>query len=387
MRVLQKIGILCLTMFIMAVLTACEAGKDPQKTVEKTTVRIAVMGNPENFYASYMDGIEAAVSDVQKEYADTEYLFDVEFFNDESNYEKGMKIVDQLIHNDDFIGVIGSRNMEISSGTAHIFDEYGKVFVAPYYMYDSVCADNYYDYVFSMCSSAKNTGILLRKAAEQSNAEKWAACFTSREFERDELIGFVNYQGYKTEVVDCISIEELSKDFDAVYDKWELLGVEGVAFFVKELEGHNILKKQKAKNPNLVCAGDILFDDSLMMEEDAAFEAGMKDFIIADAFYLDENDESENQKVDQIAQSYLREKGIQIDYWYLQGYNAVRMLCDTVVKNKTTDPKVIAEALHADGYDGLMQIFQFDMRGVQTKVPDYYQIYTSEGTWKKYIAH
>ena len=386
MRALKRIVILCLTVFAMVVLTSCEAEKSHQKTTEKMTVQIAVMGNPEDFYASYLDGIVAATADIQKEYADTGYLFEVDFFNDESNYEEGMKIADQLLNNDDLIAVIGSRNMEISSGTAHIFDEYGKVFIAPYDMYDSVCADNYYDFVFSMCSSAESTGILLRKAAEQGNARKWAACYTTREFEREEMVGFVNYSGYNTEIVDCVSIDEIMRDFDTVYEKWKLLGVEGVAFFVKELEGHSVLKKLKERNPNLLCAGDILFDDSLMMEADEAFETAMKNFIIADAFYLDENDEKENQKVDEIAQTYLREKGVRIDYWYLQGYNAVRMLCDTVVKNKTTDPKAIAEALHANGYDGLMQKFQFDVRGVQTKVPDYYHIYTPEGTWKKYIA-
>lgn len=381
MRELKKICIWCLIILIMTLLTSCEYEKNNEKTL-----CVAVMGNPEDFYASYQDGIAAAVSDVQKEYADTGYTFEVEFFNDESNYETGMKIVDQIVSNNKFIGVIGSRNMDISSSSAHIFDEHGKIYVSPYYMYDRVCEDNYYDYVFSMCSSANNTGILLRKAAEQSCAKKWAVCTTSREFEKDELGGFVNYNGGNTEIIDCVSIDKLNKDFNAVYNKWELLGVEGVAFFISESEGFDILKKLKANNPNLICVGDILFDDSERMETDAEFQAAMINFIMADAFYIDYSDEDENDKFDKIADSYVNENGLEIDYWYLQGYNAVRMICDTAVKNQTVSSKHIAESLHDDGYDGLMQKFEFDMRGVQTIVPDYYNVFTSEGIWEEYIV-
>lgn len=227
MRKLKKIYIQCMIVLVIALLTSCEYGKNSEKTLS-----IAVMGNPDTFYASYQDGITAAVSDMQEEYSDTGYTFETEFFNDESNYETGMKIVDEIVSDNNFIGVIGSRNMDISSSAAHILDEHEKVYVSPYYMYDRVCEDNYYDYVFSMCSSADNTGILLRKAAEQSCAKKWAVCTTSREFERDELCGFVNYNGNNTEIIDCVSIDELNKNFNAVYDKWELLGVEGVAFLL-----------------------------------------------------------------------------------------------------------------------------------------------------------
>lgn len=381
MRKLKKIYIWCIIVLVVASLSSCEYGKNREKTLS-----IAVMGDPDTFYASYQDGITDAVSDLQKEYADTDYIFEVEFFNDESNYETGMKIVDRIVSDNHFTGVIGSRNMDISSSAAHIFDEHGKVYISPYYMYDGVCEDNYYDYIFSMCSSADNTGILLRKAAEQSSATKWAVCTTSREFEREELSGFVNYNGSNTEIIDCVSIDELSNDLNAVYDKWELLGVEGVAFFVNESDGFDILKKLKTKNPNLICAGDILFDDSERMETDAEFQAAMTNFIMADAFYIDYSDEDENNKLDKIADHYISEKGVEIDYWYLQGYNAVRMIFDTAVKNKTVNPKDIAESLHNDGYDGLMQKFEFDMRGIQTIVPDYYNVFTADGYWEEYLV-
>lgn len=371
----------------MTVLTSCEDGRNNKKNTEKPTVNIAVMGNPKEFYPSYQDGIIAAVADVQKEYADTGYVFDVEFFNDESNYQKGMKMVDQLMYDDNFIAVIGSRNQEINRNMAHIVDKHEKIFVSPYYMYDSVCEDNYYDYVFSMCSSAKNTGILLRKVVEQSSAKKWAVCFASKEFEKDELVGFVNYHGDHTEIVDCVSIDVLNKDFDAVYNKWDLLGVEGVVFFVEEFEGFAVLKKLKAKNPNLICAGDISFDNSTFLQIDAENKAAMTNFMMVDAFCLEYDDENDNKKFEQIADSYMNEKGTKIDYWYLQGYHAVRMICDTAVKNKTTNPKVIAEALHDNGYDGIRQKFEFDMRGMQTIVPSYYNIFTADGTWKKYTVY
>lgn len=129
-----------------------------------------------------------------------------------------------------------------------------------------------------------------------------------------------------------------------------------------------------------------MFDDSKRMETDAEFQAAMTNFIMADAFYIDYSNEEENNQLDEIADNYINEKGVEIDYWYLQGYNAVRMIFDTAVKNKTLNPKDIAESLHNDGYDGFMQKFEFDIRGIQTIVPDYYSVFTADGYWEEYIV-
>lgn len=379
MKIIKKIT----PIMIIVVLAMCFSACTDAETA-KHLIKIGVMGDPNEFYASYRDGIAAALSDVRAEYADTGYMFELEYFNDESNYETGMKIVDILANDNSIVGVIGSKNLDITGSAAHIFDEHKKIFVSPHYMYDSVCDENYYDYVFAMCSSARNTGILLRKAAVQSGAKKWAVCSAAREIERDELHGFINYTTDDVEIIDCVSMDAFSKDFDKVCKRWDILGVEGVAFFVNDDEGIELLKKLKAKEPELICAGDILFDDSERMDSDADFNAAMKNFIMADAFYLDRSDELENEKFTEIADDYFNRSGVKIDYWYLQGYNSVRMICDTAIKNKTNDPTHIAEALHNGGYDGLMQKFEFDGQGVQNIIPDYYNVYTASGLWEEH---
>lgn len=260
--------------------------------------------------------------------------------------------------------VIGSVDMDLNKTAAYVFNEAKKVFIVPFFLYDSVYQDNHYDMVFSMCNSGENTGIILRCAAAQTKALRWAVCSADREFERSELNGFLQYRADdEISVVDCVSMSELEERFDDVYDRWQTLNVEGVVLLPVDEEGFDLLKKIKDRNPDMVCAGDTAFDDSTRITQDPELMAAMNGFIMADEFALDIGTESDAERYADLEEQYLQDTGRELDSWYIQGYNAVRMIADTAAESGTSDPVRIARALRENGYQGLLQNFRFEENG------------------------
>ncbi|MGN0108214.1 MAG: ABC transporter substrate-binding protein [Hominilimicola sp.] len=332
-------------------------------TADKT-VKIAVMGNPEEFYSGYGEGIERAVQDLNNDYSDSGYNVECEFYSDNGSYEQGAAIVDSLLEDKDVTAVIGAIDMEINKTAAHVFNEEGKLFVVPYFLYDRVYSDNHYETVFSMCNSGRNVGRILRLAAAQTTAKRWAVCSADGEFERSEMNGFLKYTvNDDISVVDCTDISVAENQFDETYKKWEILDVDGIVIFPGGNDGFNILKKIKSRNPDIVCAGDTSFDDSELLNRDSELKKAMEGFIMAEEFALRDGNNEENSKLSELVKDYMIKTGNEFDTWYVQGYNAVRMVADTAIENKTCDSMKIAQLLHENGYKGLYQSFEFTEDG------------------------
>lgn len=341
----------------MSILSGCTGTADK-------TVKIAVMGNSEKFYPGYKEGIERAVEDLNNDYSDSGYNVECEFYSDNGSYEQGAAIVDSLAEDKSVTAVIGAVDMEINKTAAHVFNEEGKVFVVPYFLYDSVYSNNHYDTVFSMCNSGRNVGRILRLAAAQTTAKRWAVCSADGEFERSEMNGFLKYSvNDDISVVDCTDISVAENQFDEIYKKWEILGIEGIVIFPVDNDGFNILKKIKSRNPDIVCAGDTSFDDSALLDGNSELKKAMTGFIMAEEYSLRDGNDEEKSKLSELVNDYMAKTGKEFDIWYIQGYNAVRMIADTAIENKTCDSMKIAQLLHENGYKGLYQSLEFTEDG------------------------
>ena len=343
-------------------LGGCGARADVQ------VLKIAVLGDPATFYPSYQEGILQAERDLNQEYAADGYQVVCEFYNNSDNYtyEETTAIVDALAADPEITAVIGPINMEIGRTAAHVLDAAGKLFVSPHFLYDDVY-ENHYHTVFSLCYSAKTVGATLKLAASVvSPGLRWAVVAPGTPFEQDEVHGFLHQETIdEVTVVDCVSVSDLQVDFQRVYRRWEALGVEGVVLFPEGDEGFELLKALKRENPDLLCGGDTAFDNTDLFTKDPELTQAMNGFILVNEFALHDDTSEETERVAQLEDEYRQETGMDLDTWYFQGYNAVRAIADTAVRNRTTDPIQIAQSLHADGYHGLLQDFAFDADGRQ----------------------
>jgi len=354
--------------------------------LENKTVTIAVVGDTSTFYPAYKEGIEKAVEDINLEYAGTGYSVVCGFYSDNGSYDQGAAIIDKLASDAGITGIIAPLSMELSKTAAYTCEQMGKLFVVPYFLYDSVYKDNSYDMVFSMSNSGGRVGSILRRAAAATPAKRWAVCADNREFEMSEISGFLQEEAVPGDirVVDCENISALSERFDEVYDRWEALNVEGIVMFPQGTEGFALLKKLKQKNPELVIAGDTAFDQSNMLEADPELKSAMAGFILAEEFVMNEETPEETEILEKFQEDYRSKTGKDLDTWYIQGYNALRMIADTAIKNETTNPAEIARYLHEKGYKGVIQEFHFDQRGAQIESRAMYSVFGADGEWTDY---
>lgn len=348
----------------------------------KAMVKIAVMGNPSEFHPCYQEGIERAVRDLNEEYADSGYTVLCEFYSDNGNYEDGAVIIDTLAEDQSITAVIGAVDMEINATAAHVFDASGKLLVVPHYLYDSVYEEHHYTTVLSMCNAASTVGAILRSAARDTNAKRWAICAADREFERVEMNGFLRSGdiGDGITVVDCTSMSMLINQFEEVYRLWEILGVEGVVLLAEDSEGFEALRNIKKKNPAMICAGDSAFDNSALTENNEELKQAITGFIIADEYLMRNETPEETERIDRMVEEYSEKTAVPFDMWYLQGYNAVRMIADTAIQNQTLHSAEIARLLRKNGYHGLCQDFAFYENGAQAVRIYQYNVFDANNT-------
>jgi len=332
------------------------------------TIKIATMGS---FWraaggAAFLNGVKLAAKEAAYEYEPLGYTILHEFHDDGDDYSQGMLIVDELLRDKSLTAVIGSQNLSILEMASHRFENGGKLMIAPHGISNQVMADKGYRYTFSTAYSSYNVGAAAKEYAVNNGIKRWAVCYHDDVYTRREIRGFTEYKDKMgVEIMDYqkTSLSELNLDY--VYRRWEALGVQGVFIAPGYLEGFDIVKLIRGRNKDMIIAGDFSFDNRrafLDMNED------MQGFLMVNAFYAD------RQKPEYLSfkDRYEKEYGEQIDTWAAHGYDNLRMITDTAVRNHTVSPERIAEALRKDGYQGLAANYSFMDNG--ERAPDFYSI-------------
>lgn len=377
---MKKKLVSALILMLISVLCASCSSSD-----EDNTVKIAVMGAHE-YISAYETGLTKMLDDLNSEYADSGYRFEYAVYDNNSSYENGAQIADELAKDDSLTAVISFQDMDINSTAAYVFDENNRLFVVPYTLYDSVYENNNYKTVLSLAASGKTIGKTLETAAvRETNAKRWAVCAADDEFSMSEMRGFLqSVKSNEINIVDCSDITTLMIDFDSEIKRWKSLGVEGLVIFPGRAYAHgelfNMIKKIKAEAPEMVCMGDSGFDGGAEILSDPELMKAMEGSVYAVDFLKVNDDKADEAKLEEIRADFADELGIEFNLWYMHVYNMIRMICDTAVKHNTTDGAEIARILHNDGYDGLCQKFLFNEKGAQIFEATQYFVMKDDGT-------
>ena len=379
-RISKKKIVLAAVVLIMPVLCASCAQTDGK------TVKIAVMGDADDFYPDYEAGIIKAIEDLNNEYSDKGFSFTYEMYDESGSYEHDVDIVDELADDAGITAVIGSRDKDINSTAAYVFIEKRKLFVVPYKLYDSVFENNQYDTVFSLATSGKELGAdLLAAAMTETEAKRWAVCAAEDEFSISEMRGFMQRKGSDIKVVDCNDIVTLVSDLDNELKRWKLLGVEGIVLFPGEEYTpdtlFDLIKRIRDRDPDIICMGDSCFDDSNAIGSDPELAKAMKGFVLVNDFFEQRHDD--DPKYMSLKTEYKKKNGRMFDLWYLHAYNMIRMIGDKAVEHDTNNSAVIAGSLHDEGYEGISQKFEFAENGSQLSVSTNYYLMNDNGTGKE----
>jgi len=343
------------------------------KKAEDKAIHIAVMLEDEE--ERYVLGVNKAISDVQEEYKD--YDIKCTFYKDFGNYDIGAGIIDEILSDNTITAILSSKNMDITKMAAHEFEKNKKLMIARYSLYDEVLADNSYKHVFSLCYSAEGIGKAARSVANFQNVKKWAVCYADDEFSRQEVRNFTSTLEDSVQIMDIVKENLLLQRFDSVLAKWQSLDIEGVAVFLYDITGIDLVKKIKEANPELCIIGDFEIDNDDYMTAISNWEVVFEGLNLLEQFHADIKDEEWDRL------SKISGTEDHIDTNTIHGYNAVRMVVDTAVKNNTVSPTEIAKKLHEDGYMGISQEFAFTDNG-RLKQKTYGFSTLKDGNWIQY---
>lgn len=378
----KRIMVILALLVVSMLCVSCEPSDDK-------IVKIAVIGDKENFYPDYESGIIRAIENLNNEYADMGFSFEYVIYDDNSSYDKGAQIIDELAGDDTVTAVIGSRDMDINKTAAYVFNERSKLFVVPYVLYDSVYENNNYKTVFSLANSGNKLGTCLAVAAvKETTAKRWSVCAADDEFSMSKMRGFLKSEKSSgINIVDCSDIVTLMSDFDNEINRLKLLGTEGIVIFpgnaYTAAQLFDLIKAIRAEAPGMVCMGDNGFDDSAKILSDPELMEAMNGFILANEFLKINDDAEEVAKFDKMRAAFAQEHGAKFDLWHMHAYNMIRMIGDTAARHNTTDGAKIAEILHNEGYDGLCQKFIFNEKGSQIPETIQYFIMKDDGTTRE----
>jgi ABC-type branched-subunit amino acid transport system substrate-binding protein len=324
---------------LLLVLCGCTSNDD------KKTISIAVTGSPSSYSRYYEQGVKRAYEALKKEYPD--YNIVCEFYDDKDDYATAEQITSKLVNDDSVTAILASPSPEICANQAYQADKNGKLLVCPHWIYDDTLTDNSYSNVFAINYSSEYIGNAMGFAAGEAKEKRWALCYADDEISKAELRGFGNMVNEEVDVVDSVKINVLESEFNKTIERWRLLGVEGVVFLPYSSD-FELLYKLKGEIPSLAVISDASMDDEQELENNKEY---FNNVYVIDSFYVS-GDESE-----------LFPSNGTVDTWEVHGYNALRMIVDTAVKNDTTKPAEIAAALHNDGYQGELESYSFNSNG------------------------
>lgn len=324
----------------LLLLSGCELTEESKK------INIAVTGSPSFYSKFYEKGIKKAYADVCKDYKDSGFEINLNFYDDNGNYETAEKITARLVNDSSITAIIASSSAEICENQVYQTNKEGKILICPHWMYDSTLDEESYNKVFYLNYSNEDIGALMKSIAQRSPAKKWAVCYFDDEISREETKSFNS--GNSLNIVDIVKINGIKHDFNKIIDRWKLLGIEGVILIPYENEGFELLYRLKEEMPKLYVISDSSLDNDNELQ---ANREKFENVYLVDSFFVSD----EKSKIFDDDES--------LDTWEIHGYNTFRMVVDTAIKNNTDDPVKIAEILHKFGYKGELESYKFNEDG------------------------
>lgn len=313
----------------------------------KKVVKIAVTGSPSAYSEYYEKGIKLAYQDVKEEYKNSGFEIKCEFYDDKNDYKTAEKITGKLVEDSEVTAIIASQSPNICENQAFRTNKTGKILICPHWIYDDTFTENSYDKVFALCISSSDTGYVMGRVAESIDINRWAVCKADDEISNKEVESLKKNININT--IDFVDIDELSSNFENIVKRWKLIGIEGVVFIPYDNSSFKLFYKLKEELPNIYVISDSYLDNNTEFEKNSKY---FNNTYMVESFYLDSG---ESDKF--IDEEYL-------DTWEIHGYNTFRVVVDTAVKNDTNDPSEIAKILHNEGYNGALENFKFNDKGM-----------------------
>lgn len=346
----------------MTLFTGCgESSWNPLKQGKE--LNIAFLGSSESFEErqDFIAGVDLAI----KEQAEKGVTVKYKLFNDDDNYDTGVTNAKQIVNDETYKMAFTFQEFEIVDTIASLFEEAKKPLFVIDGCYDKTMKSGY-NYVMDMTVSTEDAGNALGKYAIDHKYKWVAVAHSNSDYSIDFQEGFndaVSGSGV-TSVIDCVSGPSKASEFDDIWLRWKVLGVQAVVVSFDDMDwAVELVKMIKEKDPNMVILGDQYFNDLSYMDNYGQYLEGL---VMPSSYPVDSNDELQNfyDKYESQVQ-YLDITSITA-----QGYDLTNMIVKKL-ENANTSEDFINEMLNKEGYDGVTDI-KFKQNGSLNKDPKYW---------------
>ncbi|MBR1779726.1 MAG: amino acid ABC transporter substrate-binding protein [Clostridia bacterium] len=357
-------GILLAVVFGMALLTGCGAS-DWNPLKQGKELNIAFLGSSGKFEErqDFIAGVDLAIKELSEKGVNIKY----KLFNDDDNYDNGVTNAKQVVNDDTYAMAFTFQSFEIVDTVASLFDEAGKPLFIINGCYDRTMESGY-KYVMNLTISAEDGGIALGKYVV-NHGYKWiAVAHSNSEYAIDFQEGFndaVSGSG-ATNVIDSVSGPNKATEFDEVWARWQILGVDAVVLSFDDMDwAVELVKMIKEKDPNMMILGDQYFNDLSYMNEYGKYLDGM---VMPSSYPVDSDAE---------LQRFYDKYEPQVQYLDItsvtaQGYDLTNMIAKRL-ENANSSEEFVEGMLSVEAYDGYTDI-KFKQNGSLDKEPKYWVV-------------
>lgn len=354
-RMRRFVSILLCLALVLTLSSGC--GRREETTGKELYVPILADASWLTQDGSFLNGVQLAVQDLNREYSGKGFSFKTAVLDDQDQYEKGVENAGKAANNKAVTAVFNLQNFDVSKTTADILTKSGKLVVFPYGAYDSLFSKEN-PLVFCGVPSFSDLGTAMANYAVL-NGFKRIAIYHNGNQSQEELVTAFETALLNTgvKVVDYVPSIASERDFEQDYNRWKALSVDSVVISQYGLEqAFKVLEMIRNKDKNLAIIGEPIFNASSVLTQKKEIAEGM---VIPSTLNIEES-----EKLAAFRIRYKQKYGRDADVWAVQGYDMMRLMGDTAVRINSSDPAEIAAELHnTRGYEGVGQHIAFASGG------------------------
>lgn len=359
------IGVLLSVLLCTLLLTGCGQSDAWNPLKSDKELNIAVLGSSTEFEErqDFLAGVDLAIAELAQEGITIKY----KLFGDGGSYDNGITNAQQVATDEKFQMAFTFQSFEIVDTIATLFNDAKK----PLFIIDG-CYDKTmnagYEYVFNMTISAEDAGNALGQYVIKKGYKWIAVAHSNSEYSLNFQEGFndaVSGNGVST-IIDLVSGPNKQSEFDEVWNRWKVLGVQAVVLSFDDMDwAVELVKLIKERDPNMKILADAYFNDLSYMNDYGKYLEGM---IMPSSYPVDSNEK---------LQRFYDENESKITYLDItsisaQGFDLIKMIASNL-KEVTTAKEFVESMMNEKGYNGVTQI-KFKQSGKLDKTPKYWVI-------------
>jgi ABC-type branched-subunit amino acid transport system substrate-binding protein len=359
-RTIKKgVGLSIIGVLLTFVITGCKEAKAVWSPfASDQDINIAILGE-DKYYDSdkgFRKGIDMAVADIK---ANTGININVKFYDDDGDYEKGVKNTQSVAADESITFVLTLQDFEVIDSAAQICNNAEKPLIVLQGCYDAT-SEKGYDYLITDCISAKQTGAFLGEYAVRQGIADLAACHTDTRFEKDEIKGMQAYLK-QTDISRLVDIQLgpfTSDDFNRAYEIWDALGVDAIMlnFYEDSLYG-DVIKQLCQKNPDMIMLADYGINDEKLIKD---YQAYMDNIVMVPLYPY-----SQSEELNKFCTRFDEKYGFTATDGAVQIYDLLNMI-STFSSDSAFESSLdfMKKMKSESGYEGVSGIIRFDDKGM-----------------------